>query len=351
MQARSTGIAPIWRAESEQASGCSGDSDRAREDVCREVIIKSLKSKNWKIWPLFSKFSQNSRRSTETMKYYPTSFFLTCNNMSLKKFIRITRNPFQTEKKQIRFVYISEINRNSDEHNIDKYIAEKVPFFYREAKRISDSFSNEFFLTAIYEALCRLPDSKSFQESHFGEIISGLFAEDVIGLKKIYSKLSLLTAENANAYKMDLVLYNPNSDPVELFFCEVKCSVQNSPELKPVNHDKSIYASMFNSMNNYHKEDFDFDFAAAKDHIDKLPQDEQKKLKTAFLPYADNKIVKFLGFAVIDSSTYNSEEISVLATRKNDKEFDIDVICLDELPQVVQNVYSKLVNLRDQCTP
>ncbi|MFA4824391.1 MAG: Hachiman antiphage defense system protein HamA [Methanoregula sp.] len=271
--------------------------------------------------------------------------------MSLKKFIRITRRQFQNNKKHMRFVYISEISRNSDEHNIDKYIAEKVPFFYREAKRISDSFQDEFFLRAIYDSLCRLPDSSSFQESHFGEIISGLFAEDVIGLKKIYSKLSLLTAENANAYKMDLVLYNPKSDPVELFFCEVKCSMKSSPDLNPVKHDESIYPDMFNSMNAYEKEDFDFDFAAAKDHIDKLPLDEQQKLKDAFLPYSDKKIIKFLGFAVIDSSTYNSEEVSVLATRKNKKEFDIDVICLDELPHIVQSVYSKLVTLRDQCTP
>lgn len=99
--------------------------------------------------------------------------------MSLQKFIRISRKQFQNTKKHMRFVYISEIYRNADEHNIDKYIAEKVPFFYREAKRISDSFHEEFFLTAIYNSLCRLPDSPSFQESHFGEIISGLFAEDI----------------------------------------------------------------------------------------------------------------------------------------------------------------------------
>lgn len=230
-------------------------------------------------------------------------------------------------------------------------MSDKIPYFYREAKRISDSFQDEFFLTAIYESLCKIPDSESFQESHFGEIVSGLFAEDIIGLRKIYSKLSLLTAENANAYKMDLVLYNPKSDPVELFFCEVKCSVKHSPDQEPVNHDKSIYPDVFNSINHYEKEDFDFDFAAAKDHIDKLPPSEQEKLKKAFIPYSNNKIVKFLGFVVIDTSTYNPDEVSLLATRKNKKEFDIDLICLDELPDIVQNVYSKLITLREQCTP
>jgi len=283
--------------------------------------------------------------------YCSHHLFFIGNHMSLKNFIRITRNKFQADRTHSRFVYISEINRNSNNQNIDKYIAEKVPYFYREAKRISDSFQDEFFLTALYESLCRLPDSERFQESHFGEIISGLFAEDVIGLKKIYSKLSLLTAENANAYKMDLVLYNPKSDPVELFFCEVKCSMKSSPKDNPIEHNKSIYADVFNSMNHYEKEDFDFDFAAAKDHIDKLPKEDQIKLKNAFLPYSGKNILKFLGFVVIDSTTYNPEEVSILATRKNKKEFDIDVICLDELPHVVKSVYSKLVALREQCTP
>ena len=270
--------------------------------------------------------------------------------MSLQKFIKINRNHFQNERDHVRFVYISEICRNSNNLNVDKYIAEKVPYFYREAKRISDSFRDELFLTSLYESLRKLPDSKKFQESHFGEIISGLFAEDVIGLKKIYSKLSLLTTENSNAYKMDLVLYHPLSDPVELFFCEVKCSVKTSPDKTPVGHDKSIYYDLFTSMNQYEKEDFDFDFAAAKDHIDKLSESERKKLKEAFLPYSDKKIIKFLGFVVIDPSTLREEEVSILATRKNEKEFNIDVICLEELPEIIQNVYTKLVTLRDQCT-
>jgi len=268
--------------------------------------------------------------------------------MSLQRFVRISRDHFQNDKRHVRFVYISEFHRRtSNDEIIDQYFQEKVPYFYREAKRISDSFLEGFFSRAVLDTLRKLPKSPSFQESHFGEITSGIFAEDLLGLKKIYSKLSLLTAENANAFKIDLLLYDPVSNPIEIYFCEVKCSVQKmSDDLSPVGHDKSIYPSLFQSMNEYSKNDEDFDFAAAKDHIDTLPIEEQTLLKKALLPYSD-AIRKYIGFIVIDSSTINLDEISVLATRKNEKDFNVDLICLDQLPTIVQNVYSHYDRIRE----
>ena len=64
-------------------------------------------------------------------------------------------------------------------------------------------------------------------------------------------------------------------------------------------------------------------------------------LKEALLPYSNVK-VKYAGFAIIDSSTKNDDEISVLATRKNEKEFDVDLICIEDFPEVANAVYKKL---------
>jgi len=132
---------------------------------------------------------------------------------------------------------------------LSKYISSKAPLFYRNLSNIvADMSDSRHFGSVIKETLSRIPSAESFRESHFCEIISGVFAEEVMGITRIYSKLTLLTAENANAFKMDLVLCNPEANPVEFVFGEVKSSCKQTT---PANHDKSCFADLFTSFNGY----------------------------------------------------------------------------------------------------
>ena len=229
------------------------------------------------------------------------------------------------------------------------YIADKTPLFYRDLPKIIDDLGDGYFVTTIKSTLAKLPTSESFQESHFGEIATGIFVEEVMGLRKLYSKLTLLTAENANAFKMDLVLYRPTSDPIEFIFGEVKSSPKISADGSPVGHHKSCFADIFTSMNKYGDDDLAFDLTAAKDHIQALPEVERNRIRKALMPYGD-LIVSYAGFAIIDTTTKSDSEISLLATRQNKKTFDVDVICVEEFPTVATSAYKRLEALRRACS-
>lgn len=263
----------------------------------------------------------------------------------LLSFAKTIRANLSFQGPTVRIVYLSEIMKHANKDSLDKYIADRAPLFYRDIDNIHRSMQDGFFLTPIKETLSKLPTSKSFQESHFGEITTGIFAEEVMGLRKLYSKLSLLSAENSNAYKMDLVLYNPDSDPLEFVFGEVKSSPKTALQGFPAGHDKSCFADIFNSLNHYASSDLEFDLTAAKDHIDSLPIEEKTRVRNALKPYS-NSVVKYAGFAVIDSTTRHDGEISLLAKRKNKKDFEVDVICVEAFPEVAESVYKRLEGLK-----
>jgi len=201
-----------------------------------------------------------------------------------------------------------------------------------------------YFKTAIKATLAKLPTSPSFQESHFGEIVAGIFAEDVLGLRRLYSKLSLLGAENANAYKMDLVMYDPSVDPIRFVFSEVKCSPKSEADGLPSGHDKSCFADLFRSMNKYSESDRRFDLTAARDNLGNIPSADRERVRQALKPYSLTTVA-YAGFVVIDTATYCRDEAEVLRRQTNPKQFDVDLICLETFSVVAGNVYGSLQKL------
>ncbi len=203
-----------------------------------------------------------------------------------------------------------------------------------------DDLNAGLFRTAFQTTVSRLPTSESFQESHFGEVVAGVFAEEVLGLRRLYSKLRLLTAENANAYKMDLVMYDPRR-PIELVFGEVKCSSKSEADGLPAGHDKSCYSSLFDSLREYSASDLKFDLAAANERLAHIPPADVEEVRAALKPYS-GATVRYLAFTIIDSSTYCDEEAKLLQTRKSKKEFEVDLICVEHYGKIAESVYGKL---------
>ena len=273
----------------------------------------------------------------------------TTESRGLSRFVRLSRARFACTKTMVRAIYVSELARYSDGDRLESYIAEGIPFFYRDLPKIQSDLGSGYFVSSIKETLDRLPTRESFRESHFGEIAACLFAEEVLGLRKLYSKFSLLTAENSNAYKMDLLLYDPQSRPPEFVFGEVKSSPKRSLDGLPVGHDRSCFADIFRSLNSYSEDDQNFDLGCAKDRLNELPEPEQTLVRKALMPYADRRI-RYAGFIVIDLSTRHDDETSVLATRRNSKVFDIDLVCVEQLPNVAHAAYDKLEQIRQACS-
>lgn len=241
----------------------------------------------------------------------------------------------------VRAVHRTEIIRVGSEGNLDRYMAERLPYFYREPKQLAQLFGNGYFLTAIQRALETLPTAETFQSSHFGEILAGIYAEEVLSLGRLYSKLALRTAENSNVYKMDVLLYEPASDPVEFVFAEVKSSMKTAAGGLPAGHDKSCFADLFTSFNAYKDKDLKFDLGAIQDRMTDIPPEDRRRIEEALLPYRERRI-RYAGFCVIDSSTHNDDEVAILGTRKNDKSFNVDLLCVAELPDVATSAYEIL---------
>ena len=160
--------------------------------------------------------------------------------------------------------------------------------------------------------------------------------------KLVYSKLRLLTAENTNPYKMDLVFFDPNQQRPTFVLGEVKSSMKSKA---PANHDTSCYPSLFNSLREYSDRDLEFDLTAARDNVEALPERERATIRDALLPYSDAAIV-YAGFSVIDTTTRRDSETAMLATRASPKSFDVDLLCVDEISQVSRSTYEILDCMR-----
>ena len=225
--------------------------------------------------------------------------------------------------------------------SLSYYVADKTPLYYREFDKVVESLKDGFMLTTFKETLDKLPTSEHFRSSHFGEIAASLFVEEVIGLTKLYCKLSLNTSEHQHGYKMDLVCYVPGSDPVEFVFCEVKSSPKDATDGLPANHHQSCYADIFNSLREYEEGDKKFDLTLIKDHLSIIDQAEKERVRNALIPYTIKK-VSYIGIAVIDHSTFDESEVPVLATRKSGKEFNVELLCVESYKEVAAEVYAIL---------
>lgn len=245
------------------------------------------------------------------------------------------------DKAPVRAVYRSDIVRTTDSATLEAYMADRVPYFYKPASEIAAAFEEGFFLSAIKDVLRKLPTAATFRESHFGEIVAGVYGEEVLGLRRLYSKLTLLTAENANAFKMDVLFYQPGTDPVEFVFAEVKSSTKTAADGLPACHDKTCFPSLFASLNKYKAADLDFDLDLIKERMADLPDEDRETIKRSLLPHRARHL-RYAGFCVIDSSTHDNGEASLLATRKNEKKFDVDLLCIAELPEVMTATYEAL---------
>jgi hypothetical protein len=266
--------------------------------------------------------------------------------VSLTSFISTSRVELQFNgRRAVRRVSRSDIVRAADPGVLEHYMAERIPTYYRDPDSIAADLRDGYFLRAIADTLARLPEADSFRDSHFGELIATEFAIAAMGLRLLYSKLRLLTAENSNAYKMDVVLYDPETDPIELVFLEVKSSFKEAGGTAP-GHDRSIYKALFDSLNAYAKSDLRYDLTAARDRLADIRTDDRQRVTDALTQYG-GPTVRYAGVCSIDIETFVSDEASLLATRSNQKNFDVELLCVAEFAQVIDATYAKLEAIRD----
>jgi hypothetical protein len=266
--------------------------------------------------------------------------------VSLAVFISASRIELEFEgKTSVRRVWRSDVVRSIEAGVLEHYMAERTPTYYRAPESIAADLQDGYFLRAVADTLSRLPTADAFRDSQFGELLAAEFAVGAMGLRLLYSKLRLLTAENSNAYKMDVVMYDPAKDPVELVFLEVKSSFKDATH-DPPGHDQSIYKDLFDSFNKYAKGDLRYDLTAARDRLGRLPDTDCQKVAAVLSQYG-GPTIRHAGVCCIDVETFRGDEAALLATRKNKKTFDVELLCVAEFAQVIDATFAKLEALRD----
>jgi hypothetical protein len=117
-----------------------------------------------------------------------------------RQWVSRARSPVACEPPVQRRVYSSALEREANGYRLARYMADRAPSFYYDPRHIIKKIQLGYIGTAMEDVYRRLPTSKWFQQSHFAEILASIFAEEYIGWRPIYSKLSILSTENSNAY-------------------------------------------------------------------------------------------------------------------------------------------------------
>jgi hypothetical protein len=138
---------------------------------------------------------------------------------------------------------------------------------------------------------------------------------------------------------MDVVLYDRHTPEIEFVFAEVKSSMKCGPG--PAKHHEGCFADLFRSFNAYKDDDRDFDLAVIEDRLKDLPPEEVVRIRRALQPDVETA-VRYAGCCVIDSSTHDDTEASLLLTRKNNKDFEVDLLCVEQLGAVASSAYGHL---------
>ena len=227
-----------------------------------------------------------------------------------------------------------------DGRKLSRYLGGKLPYHYRSPDKIGEDFGAEHdALEMIWSLFAQAPTTPKFQNSHCGEILSSVYLEEVLGYKKLYSKLTLTSAENTNVHKMDGFFVKVDGDEFEYLLVEAKSSILPTDKTKFSGHRHGILKQMLESIDGYSKDDERFDFAKIRDNLSiSFSEKEARQIKRDLVPPGPLKC-SFLGVAVINSSTVHHADDDFILSSVITYPFDFAAIVIDDLATLASESY------------
>jgi hypothetical protein len=244
----------------------------------------------------------------------------------------------------------SHLKDGSSDHPLSHHLAGQLPYFYREPEKLAKEFAEEMAarrnaLDLLYDLTVKMPTTPKFQQSHCGEILSALFLEEILGLRRLMCKLTLTTAENTNVHKMDGFFVN-TTEPFTFYAVEAKSSILPTPKTPAKGHRHGILRQLIDSLENYGAVDERFDFTAVRDNLEaSFNEAEAKAIKSALFPPGPKNLVR-LGMAVINESTVDSKDDDFILTEVCPVTFNFRAITVADLSNLAQTAYDKVFKLK-----
>jgi len=232
-------------------------------------------------------------------------------------------------------------------YSLGKYLTGQLPKHYRTLDAIASDFeSGNSCLEAVLGMIACMPTVASFQNSHCGEIAAAQFVEELLGYRRLYSKLTMTTSENTNAHKMDGLFVKTSCTPFEYLFVEAKSSILPTVKTKTKTHRSGILTAMLESLHAYDDEDPRFEFARIRDNLEESFAINEAKIIRGDLtpPGPDN--LKFLGISVTNASTVNADDDDFILSKQCDIHFDYYALVVTDLAELAKDAYGRWMNMK-----
>lgn len=229
-----------------------------------------------------------------------------------------------------------------------KVVAGQIPYFYRQPEKIAADFAARHdALEMIYDLTTKVPTSTKFQNSHFGEILSALYLEDVLQLRRLYCKLTLLTAENTNAHKMDGLFVDTSTIPFSYFWVEAKTSILPTNKTAFNGHRHGILKQLIQSLDGYDEQDQRFDFVAIRDNLDSaFNPSEAAQIKNDLTP--PGPTISYLGMAAINDSTISKEDDDWILSTSCKRTFTFRGLTVTNLAGCAREAYGHILKVAEK---
>lgn len=236
---------------------------------------------------------------------------------------------------------------------LSHHLAGQLPYFYREPEKLAKEFAAQMAvrrnaLDLLYDIAVKMPNTPKFQQSHCGEILSALFLEEYLGLRRLMCKLTLTTAEDTNVHKMDGFFVDTATDPFTFYAVEAKASILPTNNTPANGHRYGILRKLIESLENYGAVDERFDFTTVRDNLESsFTESEAKSIRSALFPPGPTNLVR-LGMAVINECTISSKDDDYILTKGCTVPFHFRAITVADLASLAQNSYGAILKLKGQ---
>lgn len=243
----------------------------------------------------------------------------------------------------VRSGWRSLLDCSAHEFDLTHFLAGQIPYYYREPSKIANEFARRRnALEMVTDLIVKAPTTPKFQQSHCGEILCALYVEQVLGLRRLYSKLTLTSAENTNVHKMDGFFVDLNTSPYTYIAVEAKSSILPTARTAFRGHRHGILKQMIESLDMYDSNDARFDFTAIRDNLEKsiFTQEQQEQICNDLVPPGPQRLLH-LGMATINEQTVCTQDDEYILTQPCKRSFDYRALVVADLAKLAKESYGR----------
>jgi hypothetical protein len=242
--------------------------------------------------------------------------------------------------KSIRKGYRANLQDEYRGHQLARYLGGRIPYHYRTPENIGADFSaGHDAIEMVLSLFSQAPTTPKFQNSHSGEILSSIYLEEVVGYQRLYSKLTLTTAENTNVHKMDGFFVKTDVSPFHYLFVEAKTSIHPHGTSTFRGHRSGVLKQMIRSLGSYVPGDERFDLTRIRDNLSqRFDPAVAKEIKADLVPPGPLNS-SFMGIAVVNAATVNQKDDDYILGQPCEREFEFRALVVSDLAALAKEAY------------